>query len=309
MQALTSPPPDDTVHVWPARPPARRLRIYRVIYRQTATTRRLAFATTVVTGCRSWGHNRTDGRGVVKLASFTFAEPDTDRSTMKTLYTTLAAALCAACILPAAAQAPAAAPSKTGTLGETKSTNNKILTREELRACMKRQDAIRQSRSSMETQRSALDAERVQIESSAAALTAERSAIDEQRSAIAALSARFAEHKTRVEDWNARMAQMQERRPTDRALREMDLEKKAIEQSAVALEAERNSLLPVHEAAVGRYNTSVQQRDQRIGDWNARNLQQTEAERNAENERLDWMDGCSGRRFREDDEAAIKAGK
>jgi chromosome segregation ATPase len=228
---------------------------------------------------------------------------------MKLLYPTLAAALCAACLLPAAAQAPASTPSKTGTLGETKSTNAKILTRDELRSCMKRQEGIRQSRSDLEAKRSALDAERAQIEGSAAALSAERSTIEAQRSAITALSARFAEHKARIEDWNVRMVQLQERRVTERAMREMDLEKKAIEQAAVALEAERATLLPAHEAAVQRYNSNIQEQDQRARDWNARSGQRTEAERNAEVERLDWMDDCSGRRFREDDEAAIRAGK
>lgn len=228
---------------------------------------------------------------------------------MKTLYTTLAAALCAACILPAAAQAPGATPGKTGTLGDTKSSNAKVLTREELRSCMKRQDAVRQSRVDMESQGSALETERVQVEGSAAALEAERATIETQRTAIAALSTRFAEHKARVEDWNARMAQAQERRTTDRAMREMDLERQALEKSAAALETERAALLPAHEEAVKAYNAHVEQRAQRIADWNTRNAQQADAERKAENARLDWMEDCSGRRYREDDEAAIKAGK
>ncbi|MBK6472251.1 MAG: hypothetical protein IPF94_16520 [Betaproteobacteria bacterium] len=44
-------------------------------------------------------------------------------------------------------------------------------------------------------------------------------------------------------------------------------------------------------------------------DWNQRNAQVNETARKLEDERSLWLSECSNRRYREDDEKAIRAGK
>ena len=57
------------------------------------------------------------------------------------------------------------------------------------------------------------------------------------------------------------------------------------------------------------YNLKAKEVDARVGDWNARNARWNEASAGLESERKAWVSGCSERRYREDDETAIRQGK
>jgi hypothetical protein len=46
-----------------------------------------------------------------------------------------------------------------------------------------------------------------------------------------------------------------------------------------------------------------------VQEWNTRNQAWNEAGARLEGERKDWVTGCADRRYREDDEIAIKAGR
>ena len=75
------------------------------------------------------------------------------------------------------------------------------------------------------------------------------------------------------------------------------------------LDVERETVLGENQAAVNAYNARVGTLDKRVVDWNQRNAQWNEASKALEIERKDWVDQCGNRRYREDDEKAIRAGK
>mgnify|MGYP000370216868 CR=1 FL=1 len=56
-------------------------------------------------------------------------------------------------------------------------------------------------------------------------------------------------------------------------------------------------------------NAKVGAFDGRVSDWNQRNAAVNDAAKALEQERLKWMSDCGDRRYREDDELAIKRGK
>ncbi len=57
------------------------------------------------------------------------------------------------------------------------------------------------------------------------------------------------------------------------------------------------------------YNVKATALDTRVTDWNARNAKLNEANAAREAERKGWVTACSDRRYREDDEIAIRKGK
>ena len=60
---------------------------------------------------------------------------------------------------------------------------------------------------------------------------------------------------------------------------------------------------------VNAYNANAKAVEARVVDWNTRNQAWNDAGVNLETERQEWVQQCADRRYREDDEAAIKAGK
>ena len=73
--------------------------------------------------------------------------------------------------------------------------------------------------------------------------------------------------------------------------------------------AQRDKAFAVYEAAVAKFNARGKELEASITEWNARNQQLvTEAEK-VSDLREDYAADCSNRRFREEDEIAIKQGK
>jgi hypothetical protein len=64
-----------------------------------------------------------------------------------------------------------------------------------------------------------------------------------------------------------------------------------------------------NQEAVASYNARAAALDSRIKDWNERNARANEASSALQNERENWVSSCADRRYREDDELAIKRGQ
>ena len=82
-----------------------------------------------------------------------------------------------------------------------------------------------------------------------------------------------------------------------------------MEKERAALEAERERVSAANRQAVDDYNARVATLDARAKSWNERNAQLSDRASKLEDARLDWVTNCADRRYREEDEIAIKAGK
>ena len=91
--------------------------------------------------------------------------------------------------------------------------------------------------------------------------------------------------------------------------RKPHIEREQLDVERKTLDAERETVVAENQAAVNTYNARVGNLDARVQDWNQRNAQWNEASKALEIERQDWVDQCGNRRYREDDEKAIRAGR
>jgi hypothetical protein len=139
---------------------------------------------------------------------------------------------------------------------------DRIMTREELRACMKRSEALKTGSDELLTGRRTLDVEKADI-------AKERDGLDQQVKAIAA---------------------------------ERDTVDKADETAVKAYNDKANAM-------IATYNTRKGEIDAKVDGWNARNRAHNERAMAQEQELKSYNDDCATRRFREDDEKAIRAGK
>lgn len=68
-------------------------------------------------------------------------------------------------------------------------------------------------------------------------------------------------------------------------------------------------MVALHQQAVADYNARIGAVDARVSEWNVRNAQLNDKAKALEDERAGWVTSCADRRYREEDENAIKAGK
>jgi chromosome segregation ATPase len=214
----------------------------------------------------------------------------------------------------AGAQTPAAKPatdSKPLTMGNTGS--GKLLTRDELRACFKRRDDLSARLADVEAQRKALDAERDAITQDRTALAGERDAVKQKTDAVAALEGRMIAFKQKVDDWQARVTAFNDSGRVgvmaDRQRADLQREQVALTASQKELEAERVSVTTAAQEAISSFNTKVAAIETRSTDWNTRNAKLNEVTQAVSDDRQGWVTECSNRRYREDDETAIKRGQ
>jgi chromosome segregation ATPase len=225
----------------------------------------------------------------------------------------LAATLLMAAVA-AGAQAPAAKAAADGKpliMGNTGA--GKLLTREELRACFKRRDELVPRLADLEAQRKALDGERDTIAQDRAALAGEREGVKQKTDAVAALEPRMVAFKQKVDDWQARVTAFNDSgragMSADRQRADLQREQAALTASQKELEAERQTVTTAAQEAINAFNTKASAVEGRATDWNARNGKLNEATQAASDDRQSWVTECANRRYREDDETAIKRGQ
>lgn len=207
---------------------------------------------------------------------------------------------------------PPAPPAKAApkTLGG-KTPIGKLLTRDELRVCLKRLDGVNVGSKELEQRRTSLDAEKAEIARSGDVLKAELAEVNVKLAAVREWEGRSAVHGSEVESFNKRMKALDEmsRSQRETALNELNVERERLTKARAALDADVARVLPAYQDAAKAYNQRTLARDAVIGNWNERNKALNDEAVKLEEERQSWLVECANRPYREDDEVAIKAGK
>lgn len=200
----------------------------------------------------------------------------------------------------------------TRTLGGSTKAGGKIMTRDELRACMKLQDELEAQRKSLESRRAAMNQERDAIQADNEAIKTQQAAVRDRNAKVREFNERLNSHAARVQAYNEGMEEVNKARPgpmTDRKRRELEKEKAELQRMDSENKVEGDRLKAGLEEEVAAINSRVETQSKRAADWNTRN-KALEDEANAyEDKRVDWKLNCGDRRYREDDEKAIRAGK
>lgn len=191
-------------------------------------------------------------------------------------------------------------------------TGGKILTKDELRACMKQQDELSQQRVDLETRRAALNKERDAIQAETEALKGDQAAIRDRNSKVKEQNDRVNAFAARVDAYNAALEELAGMKAgpfADRRRRELDKEKQELARIDAQMKAEGDAMQGGLQKDVEALNARVDAQGKRATDWNTRSKALDEEANAYEDKRVDWKLNCGDRRYREDDEKAIKAGK
>ncbi len=211
-----------------------------------------------------------------------------------------------------AAKAASAAAGKTLSLG-TGGGGGPLLTREELRACLNQEASIRSRRADLDTDRAALDKEKESITADRDAMSAERAPIDEVKQKVAELNARMKAYADQVKSWNERVSDFNTSPPSgakgDKMRDALNAEREDLQKQQKVLEADKAKLSEESQGKIRDYNVKASALEARVDDWNKRNRAWSETAKSLEAERSGWVTSCADRRYREDDEIAIKKGK
>lgn len=202
------------------------------------------------------------------------------------------------------ATAPAAAQAVKGSKGP-------IMSKDELRACLAQKDVVDKRRSDITAQNDQLTRERDALQQTGAALRAEGTQIEQRNAAVRALAERNREHQTKVQDWNGRAAKLKDAPPADqeKLLAELNAEKDGLQKSFDSLKAEQAQLSAGFNEQVAAYNARAQEHARNVEALNTRAAQLSEQSQAEARDRDAWRSSCADRRYREDDEIAIKRGK
>jgi chromosome segregation ATPase len=197
------------------------------------------------------------------------------------------------------------------TLGGKAPSGGKLMTRDELRSCLKRLEEVNARIKEIDAQRQLLDRERSELSTAGDVLLAERANLDRQLTAVREWEARARAQAVEVENFNKRSAEMQAapRSQQEKLAKELATDRERLEKSRDTLAADEARLVPSYRAAAATYNERALARDARVTDWNARNGATVDASVKQQEDRALWLNECANRPYLEDDETAIKAGK
>jgi chromosome segregation ATPase len=232
--------------------------------------------------------------------------------TAASLVLALATSMTLAQTAPAKAGAKPAAKAATSTLGGGKAPAGvKVMTRDELRTCLRRLDDLNQSVKDLEAMRPTLDRERDELKAAGEALKSERAELDRQLVPIREWEGKARAQAADIEAFNKRNDALAEapRNQQAKLVQELKIERERLEKVRESLVAEEAKLVPVYKANVAAHNERVVARDAKVTDWNSRNTAAVDASMKQQEARALWLNECANRPYLEDDEVAIKAGK
>ncbi|MDP1693084.1 MAG: hypothetical protein Q8L49_14240 [Burkholderiaceae bacterium] len=192
-----------------------------------------------------------------------------------------------------------------------KAAGGQLMTRDELRSCLKRLDDLSQGGKDLDTLRPTLNRERDELKAAGEALKDERAEVDRQLAVVREWEGAMRVHAADIEAFNKRNAAVAEapRSQQEKLIDELKLEREALQKSRDTLGADEARLVPVYQASAKTYNERAGARDAKVTDWNARNVAAVEASVKHQQGRALWLNECANRPYREDDETAVKAGK
>jgi chromosome segregation ATPase len=206
---------------------------------------------------------------------------------------------------------PASPAPRTKTLSGKGATGGKVLTREELRSCMKRMDDVTAGHNDLQQRRAALDAEKDEVVNGGEALKAMKADVEAKLAAVREWQQRMRAHGGEIEAFNQRVKALEQApaRERDSLSKALEADRERLNKMRAGLVEEESRLVPPYESSVRAYNERALARDARVSDWNARNKAVNESSTQLEIDRAEWATACANRPYREDDEIAIKAGK
>ncbi len=208
---------------------------------------------------------------------------------------------------------PASPAPKTTTkaLGGKVVAGSKMLTRDELRACMKRLDDVNAAGKDLQPRRTALDAEREELLKSGEALKTLKADVETKLAAVREWQERMRAHAVEIEAFNRKAKAVEEapRNQREELSKALEADRDNLNKVRATLVDEEARLVPAYETSVRAYNERALARDAVVNDWNVRNKALNDHGIKVENDRTDWLNECANRPYREDDEIAIKAGK
>lgn len=199
---------------------------------------------------------------------------------------------------------------RTSSIGNARE-GSPILTRDELRACFAQRDSLNGRAAKVDADRSSLDAQRKELETSADQIKAERAKLDGVRTDADALNQRARAHQVKLDTWNEQMAEIGNS-STPQAThkrRRLETERRDLQESSENLQKDVPVVRAKIEGAVSGFNGLVEVHDKKAQDWNQRNASFVDRANALTTERAEWSSNCSNRRYFEEDETAIKAGK
>lgn len=209
-----------------------------------------------------------------------------------------------------AATKPGAKPADK-TLGGKPTGSGKLMTRDELRTCLKRLDDVNQSGRDVEAQRPVLDREREELKASGDALKSDRAEVERLLAGVREWEGRVRAHAVDIETFNKRSASLAElpRGEQQKVTEELKLERERLQKVREALGVDEAKVVPAYQTTTKAYNERATARDAKVVDWNTRNAASVDAAAKQQEARALWLNECANRPYLEDDEKAIKAGK
>lgn len=220
--------------------------------------------------------------------------------------TTLAAlaALSAVLVLPL----PAAAQKS---LGGGKGSGP-VMTREELRTCLKQKETLNAQVAAYEAEREALATEKTALIEAKKQIDQETGGVEDGAAKVNAINKRTADLAARVDDWNARWSEFEKEKKSgpfaDRQRRKLKDEQRGLQAEQEAIDKDRAALGDVSGSS-DEVNAKVQALNARTVAWNDRNGKIAKMADDVAQARDLWTGECGNRRFREDDEIAIRNGQ
>lgn len=220
-------------------------------------------------------------------------------------------ALAAAPLFAQTAPAKPAPKAAGKTLGGNAASSGKLLSREELRSCLKRLDDLNVAAKDLDAQRPALDRERDELKAAGDTLKTERAEVDSRLATVREWEGRMRHHAGEIEVFNKRSAALQEapRGQQEGLMAQLTADRERLQKAREALAAEEAGVVPAYQAQAKAYNERALVRDAKVTEWNARNAAAVDASVKQQESRALWLNECANRPYLEDDEKALKAGK
>jgi chromosome segregation ATPase len=185
------------------------------------------------------------------------------------------------------------------------------MTRDELRNCMALQARVKEKAAFVDEALATLQRDKLTIASTRQELAPLRAEMDAQRNLVQLVDAEVRAHAERVDQWSADLKEAEESKmmTAERRKKELERERGKLSATAKELTAKRDAQFKLYEAAVARFNVHGKEFDATVEAWNQRNEKLANDANQVGELREDYAADCSNRRFREEDEAAIKQGK
>jgi chromosome segregation ATPase len=201
-----------------------------------------------------------------------------------------------------------ASPSKPN----SKQTPSKgLMTRDELRQCLYRQEGTATKAKAFEQRKSALATDKSELAAVIDAAKVLREEVNKQIDLLQQIDLEVRDHTTRIEKWNSDLKEASEsqERSAERRKKELLSEQDGLNASSKALNAKRTEAFTHYQETANQFKERGTVVDADIANWNQRSKQLAADLEQASEVQRQYAADCTNRRFLEADETAIRNGK